>query len=382
MLLRAQPRAAVLMSASSAMLIARMLHNSVNVMERQREEENLPGYPLFTHEEVDRIAPRFHSLAFGQSRRIAAGHDDVEVTLHPAGHVLGAAGVELRHRGRRLFITGDVLFDSQRTTPGARFPGGHFDTLVVETTRGATERAPGRGREQELDRLLRTLNHTIERGGSVLLPVFALGRHQELMTVLHDARKLGRLVRCPVYSTGLGMDLCDYFDDIAKKTRHVNFSRAVLKALKVQPPPRNLVPGVDPRQNGIYLLSSGMLVERTPSFLMAACLAPHARNTLAFVGYSDPDTPGGRLLAAGHGDKFLFSALDFETKLNCQVERFDLSGHADRAELLDFVLRRDPRAVVLTHGDPPARAWMAAELGRAAPHIRITDPVPLQLHEI
>ena len=382
LLLRRQPRAAVLMTASSAMLIARMLHNSVSVMERQREEEKLAGYPLFTHEEVDRCATRFHSLAFGQTKKISGERDDVEVTLHPAGHVIGAAGVELRHRGRRIFLTGDVLFESQRTTPGARFPAGKFDTLVIETTRGATDRPEGKEREKEIDRLLHTINRTIERGGSVLIPVFALGRHQELVTILHDARMAGKLTKCPVFSTGLGIDLCDYYDDIAKKTKHVTFSRTLLKSLKVQKPPKNLVPGVDPRQNGIYLLSSGMMVARTPSYIMASCLAPHAHNTLAFVGYCDPDTPGGALLAAAHGDKFLFAALDFQTKLNCQRERFELSGHADRDELLEFALRRDPRAVVLTHGDPAARAWFLEEFKRAAPHIKVTDPTPLQAVEI
>jgi Cft2 family RNA processing exonuclease len=125
-----------------------------------------------------------------------------------------------------------------------------------------------------------------------------------------------------------------------------------------------------------------MVIERTPSYLMASCLVAHAHNTLGFVGYSDPETPGGRLLAARHGDTFLFDALDYETKLNCKIERFELSGHADREELVDFALRRDPRAIVLNHGDPEARAWFADEFARAAPHIKVTDPTPLNWVEI
>ena len=382
LLLRQQLRAPVVMTASSAMLIGRMLHNSASVMERQRAEQGRSDLPLFTHEEVDRIAPRFHSLAFGQTRKISGAKDDVEITLHPAGHVAGAAGVELKFKGRRIFFSGDVLFDSQRTVPGARFPSGHIDTIVLETTRGTTDRPAGKEREAEIDRLIRTINHTIERGGSMLIPVFALGRYQELLTIFHDARNQGRLCPCPIYSSGLGLDLCDYFDDIAKKTKHINFNRSVLKTLRVQQTPKKLIPGVDPRQNGIYLLSSGMVIERTPSYLVASCLAAHAHNTLGFVGYSDPETPGGRLLAARHGDNFLFDALDYETKLNCKIERFELSGHADREELVDFALRRDPRAIVLNHGDPDARAWFAAEFARAAPHIKITDPTPLKWVEI
>lgn len=381
-LLRDHPRAAVVMSPASRMLLERMLHNSVNVMERQRDEQNLAGYPLFTHEELDRVGQRFASLAFGQTKKFHGDRDDIEITLHPAGHVAGAAGVELKHKHRRIFITGDVLFEGQRTVPGARFPMGKFDTIILETTRGTTERPATKTRAAEVERLVRSINATLERGGSVLIPVFALGRQQEILTILHDARGFGKLAPCPIYSGGLGMDLCDYFDEISKKTTHLHFSRQTVKELKVKSTPRALVPGVDPRQGGIYLLSSGMLVENTPSYTMASCLAPHARNTIAFVGYCDPDTPGGALLAAKHGEKYLFAALDYEAKLNWQVERFELSGHADREELIDFALRREPRTVVLTHGDPPARKWFVEEFARAAPHIKVIDPVPLTEIEV
>ena len=140
--MRAFPNAPVIMTTSSRMLIERMLHNSASVMLRQKEEENIPDYPLFTHEEIDRISRRLTGVNFGQAKKFKSGKDEVEVILHPAGHVAGAAAVELRHKHRAIFITGDVLFENQRTLPGAKFPSGHFDTLVMETTRGTTERHP------------------------------------------------------------------------------------------------------------------------------------------------------------------------------------------------------------------------------------------------
>ena len=66
----------------------------------------------------------------------------------------GAAAVELRHKHRGIFFTGDVLFTDQRTVPGAKFPAGHFDTIVTETTRGDTERSPDRTRATEMTRLV------------------------------------------------------------------------------------------------------------------------------------------------------------------------------------------------------------------------------------
>ncbi len=370
------PDTPVIMTTSSRMLIERMLHNSANVMLRQKEDANIPDYPLFTHDDIDRLAKRLVGLPFGHAKRFTAGKDAIEVTFHPAGHVAGAAAVEIHHKHRAMFFTGDVLFEDQRTLKGARFPAGHFDTVVMETTRGTTERPAHKTRAAEMTRLVTSINDTIQRGGSFLIPVFALGRMQEVLTILHDARKFGKLVECPIFASGLGMDLADYFDEIARKTKHVQFNRGIIKELKIKPTPRKLTPGQDPQQNALYIISSGMLVERTPSYTLASGLVGHARNTIGFVGYCDPDTPGGKLLATKSGETFLFATANVKTKVKARVERYELSGHADREELLEFAVQAQPRCIVLTHGDPPARAWFAEQLAELAPKTRVLDPVP------
>jgi len=380
--MREHPGTPVVMTTSSNMLIERMLHNSVNVMLRQKEEDQIADYPLFTHEEVDRCAKRFIGLGFGQPKRIRGARDEIEIILHSAGHVAGAAGLEIRHKHRSIFFTGDVLFADQRTVPGAKFPAGHFDTLVTETTRGDTERAADKSRAAEMARLVASINDTIQRGGSFLIPVFALGRMQEILSIVHDARRFRRLVDCPVFASGLGLDLVDYFDEISRKTKHVQFHRSVVKELKVRPLPRKLKPGEDPGQNALYIVSSGMMVENTPSYVLASGLAGHARNTIGFVGYCDPDTPGGRLIQAKPGDSFLFEAAHVKTKLRANVERFELSGHADREELVAFAVQTRARSIVVTHGDPPARAWVARQLATKMPQSKILDPVPLQTYQV
>jgi len=380
--MREHPDTPVIMTQSSRMLIERMLHNSSNVMVRQKEEENIPEYPLFTHEEIDRCGPRMIGLAFGHAKKFSNAKDEVEIIFHQAGHVAGAAGVEIHHKHRAIFFTGDVLFENQRTLNGAKFPAGHFDTIVTETTRGATERPANKSRLAEVNRLIVSINDTINRGGSFLLPVFALGRMQEVLAIIHDARKFGKLIDFPIYASGLGMDLADYFDEITRKLKHTNFTRSIIKDLKLKPTPRKLVPGEDPQKNALYIISSGMLVERTPSYTLASGLAGHARNTIGFVGYCDPDTPGGQLLATKPGDSFLFKAANVKAKIKAKVERFELSGHADREELLEFSVQATPRTVVLTHGDPPARAWFAAELAKQLPKAKILDPIPLQPYQV
>ena len=380
--MREHPDTPVIMTVGSRMLVERMLHNSANVMMRQREEENIPDYPLFTHDDIDRCSRRLTGLPTGQMKKFRGAKDEVEITFHHAGHVAGAAAVEIRHKHRAVFFTGDVLFENQRTLAGAKFPAGHFDTLVTETTRGVTERPLGKERVNEVARLVASINDTIQRGGSFLLPVFALGRMQEVLAIVHDARKFGRLVDCPIYASGLGMDLADYFDEITRKTKSLQFNRGIIKDLKLKPTPRKMNPGEDPQQNALYIVSSGMMVERTPSYTLASGLLGHARNTIGFVGYCDPDTPGGQLLAAKPGDQFVFTAANVKTKIKAHVERFEMSGHADREELLEFAVQTGARSIVLTHGDPPARAWFAQALATQLPNAKVLDPVPLQEYQV
>ncbi|MSU24827.1 MAG: MBL fold metallo-hydrolase [Opitutus sp.] len=380
--MREHPNTPVIMTTSSRMLIERMLHNSANVMLRQKEDQNIPDYPLFTHDDIDRCAKRIVGLPFNHAKHFRGAKDDIEVVLHPAGHVAGAAAVEIHHKHRAIFFTGDVLFENQRTLAGAKFPAGHFDTLVTETTRGTTERAIGKERVNEVARLVASINDTITRGGSFLIPVFALGRMQEVLAIIHDARKFGRLAECPIFASGLGMDLADYFDEITRKTKHLNFNRGIIKELKIKPTPRKLVAGEDPQLNALYIVSSGMMVERTPSYTLASGLVGHARNTIGFVGYCDPDTPGGHLLAAKPGETFVFETAHVKAKIKAHIERFELSGHADREELLEFAVQTGARSIVLTHGDPDARAWFAEQLAIQAPKSKVLDPVPLTTYQV
>lgn len=380
--MREHPDTPVIMTVGSRMLVERMLHNSANVMMRQKEEDNIPDYPLFTHDDIDRCSRRLTGLPMGHVKKFRGAKDEVEITFHHAGHVAGAAAVEIRHKHRAIFFTGDVLFENQRTLTGAKFPAGHFDTLVTETTRGITERPLGKERVNEVARLVASINDTIQRGGSFLLPVFALGRMQEVLAIVHDARKFGRLVECPIFASGLGMDLADYFDEITRKTKSLQFNRGIIKDLKLKPTPRKLNPGEDPQQNALYIVSSGMMVERTPSYTLASGMLGHARNTIGFVGYCDPDTPGGQLLAAKPGEQFVFTAANVKTKIKARVERFEMSGHADREELLEFAVQTGARSIVLTHGDPPARAWFAQALATQLPGAKVYDPVPLQVYQV
>lgn len=382
-LLKKHPKARVFMSLPSQMLVERMLHNSCNVMKRQKEEKRIPEYPLFTHEDIDEIASRFEPLKFKDPLRLELHDEMLSLTLFQAGHVAGAAGLQVEHDAKSFFFTGDILFEDQRVLNGARFPKARkYDAIVIETTRGETERPEGKTRESEVKRLLKQVGETIRAGGSVLIPVFALGRMQEVLTLLNDARKDGRLPRCPVYGAGLGLDIADYFDQITKRTQLINYTRRVTKELRLKRPPRKLTPGKAPGEPGVFVLSSGMLVERTPSYRLASTLLAHSQNAICFVGYCDPDTPGGKLLETPPGQTFLFDVLDYQCPVLAKVERFELSGHADREQILEFAIGAKPKSIVLTHGDPGARKWFQQQLEAQPDPAKVIDPQPLKTVEV
>ncbi|MBC2593580.1 MBL fold metallo-hydrolase [Ruficoccus amylovorans] len=374
--LRHQPEAMIILSRPTQELAVRMLRNSCNVMRRQREEQHIPEYPLYSYSELDRLEPMMFALPYGHARTFAKGNEEVQVTLYASGHIVGAAGVKLTYKHRSIFFTGDVLFTDQKTLPGASFPDETFDTLVMETTRGLTARTADKAREDEVARLLQTVGRTLENGGSVLIPAFALGRMQEILAILEEAVSKGDIPKVPVVCSGLGLDLVDYFDNISRKFNAVHFRRTILKKLGVQSLKRFPDPGKSPSRPTLFVVSSGMLVEKTPSYAVASSLLGNPHNAVCFVGYCDPDTPGGQLLETPRDESFVFDALDYVTPVRASIERFDLSGHADREELLEFAHHCEPRAIVLTHGDPEARAWFKEELEQSDQGYSVTDPVP------
>ena len=137
-LLRRQPYAQIFCSIGTAELVPTMLKNSYKVMHRVREEKGINEYPLFSRPEMRTTEERLRALTFGDTITFNGHGESLDITLYPAGHVPGACAVLIEYKHRKIFITGDVLFNNMTTLKGANFPKDKVDTLVIETTRGAT----------------------------------------------------------------------------------------------------------------------------------------------------------------------------------------------------------------------------------------------------
>jgi len=367
-LMRRHPGVPVFMTEATAEIGTAFLHNSVNVMTRQREELGVRLYPLFTHREADRAADQWRLCRLRQpitisgERATRADPGTLTFEFFDAGHVLGSAGIFLRARGLTIFYTGDVNFDDQTIMQSAVFPDEKIDILIMECTRGDHATAADWTRAGEERRLADSIAEAFQRGGCVLVPVFALGKTQELLAMLYRFRRENLLRDFPVYIGGLSSKMSEIYDRRAQMTRR-QLPRLQLMA-DVAPFVLNgqTIHDASARPGRVYALSSGMMTPKTLSNIFARRLIENPRHFIFFVGYADPLSPAGVLRSAQQNDEVALDPDEPPQRLRCNIQQFQFSAHASRESLVNYAKRLSPKKIVLVHGDPTAVAWMRAKL--------------------
>jgi Predicted exonuclease of the beta-lactamase fold involved in RNA processing len=381
-LTRREQQARVFMTQATARVADVMLHNSVNVMVRQREEHQIEAYPLFTHRGVEfsRTAwqPCTLRRPFDLNGERSGGDGEPSFEFYPAGHILGAAGVMIRSEGKKVFYTGDVNFENQILIRGAEFPEEQVDVLIMETTRGDSPTPPGFTRAKEEERLARAVRDAFDRGGSVTIPVFALGKTQELLAMLWRMRLRGLLAAVPIYIGGLSTKLTNLYDTLSDDPQRAHPELQLLQELAPYVLSGNEVFTIPPRKKCIFALSSGMMTENTLSNLFARRVLADPNQSLFFVGYSDPESPAGRIRSANPGDNIVLDPKQPSVKLNCHIDEFNFSAHASRESLLNYAIALRPKKIVLVHGDRPAIEWFQLKLYKELPDTEVIIPEPGQ----
>jgi Cft2 family RNA processing exonuclease len=380
--LRYFPKAHVVLPEQSYFIIERVLHNSVNVMTRQRDERGLKEYPLYTHDEVDDIAPRFQGFRYNREvewaayEKSKAGFPSPSLEFYDAGHTLGSAGIMLRGQKQTLFYTGDVCFHDQTLLRAARFQDVRADVLIMETTRGNKAVAPGVTRVSEMERLVAAIHKAIKRKGCVMIPSFALGRTQEILATLALLMRDGKLKEQPIYIGGLGRVFTEIYDLEAHRANRNHSNLQLHEALNLIVLDPGQVQKMKLTGGRIFVITSGMMSENTAAHDLAMRMIGDEKQSIFFVGYADPSTPAGRLRAAVPGETFVFSPTAGQVTRRCDVQEFDLTAHANREQLLEFVGQVSPRTVLLGHGDQAAREWFEDQIRTLHPKIKIIQPQP------
>ena len=361
-LLRRFPEVECYATKPTVQIMDRMLHNSVSVMGTLALEQGVRDYPLYSHADVEAVVRRAYGMPLGEPF-VLTWDCPFEVSLHHAGHVLGSASALVRYAGHTVLYTGDVCVGNQELMGGLEWPDGdeQVDTLIIESTRAAHVNEDGTTYGGEIDRFAREVTRVLEGGGVVLVPSFALGRTQELLNIISRLKTAGTIPDVPVYASGLGRAVyeiyrkyTDYLRDSAKVRPLREFARigdvwepAVRRELLRKP--------------AIIVATSGMMVENTPSAMIAGDLVRETHHAIFFVGYLDPETTGYKLLHAEPGDRIAFQTDGPEIEVLLENRQsFSLSAHATREELHELVSRVNPKNAVFVHGDTDAVDWMYA----------------------
>jgi Cft2 family RNA processing exonuclease len=380
--MRRFPGARVFMTDTTAEVGSVLLHNSVNVMTRQREEIGEMSYPLFTHREIDRASERWRSCPLRQQIFVAGERaprrdkDALTFEFFDAGHVLGSTGVMLRAQGQTVFYTGDVNFDDQTIMQAAGFPEEKINVLIMECTRGDHAKPDGWTRASEERRLAETLRAAFERDACVLIPVFALGKTQEILAMLYKFRRQRVLSEFPIYIGGLSSKFTDIYDRRAHTTRR---QLARLKLMREVAPfilNDETLRDAPVRGGRAYVLSSGMMIPKTLSNIFARRIIENPQHSIFFVGYANPESPAGLLRDTGTGGEMALNPDKPPQRIRCSIEQFQFSAHATRESLVAYAKKISPKKILLVHGDSPAVEWMRGILSKELPGSEVIVPTP------
>jgi len=313
---------------------------------RKHFSRHSPAEPLFTEDDARRVLKQFRVVDSGAMHPLAKG---LQMQFVPAGHILGACSLLLDDGQTRVVFSGDL---GRSDDPLMRAPDAPpaADYLVVESTYGDRVHEVIDA-EQAFGALI---NKTIGRGGTVLIPAFAVGRAQLVLHILQRLKARNAIPDIPVYLNSpmairateifcahpeehrLGRADCEAIDAGTIRVRTVEESQALT---------RNTYPCVIISASG--MASGGRVLHHLKS------LVGDHRNSVAFVGFQAPGTRGAAMVSGApqikiHGAWF---------PVRAEVHSLDaLSAHADANELIAWMRRfpAPPRHTFVTHGEPAA----------------------------
>jgi Cft2 family RNA processing exonuclease len=249
--------------------------------------------------------------------------------------------------------------------------------MIMESTYGGRPAPAGFTRAGEEERLAQAIEAVFARGGCVLMPLFALGKTQEFLALFHGLRQRGRLRRdCPLYIGGLGAKLTEVYDKLARKTPRLLPQLDLLNDVAPFVVSGQNAADLRLRAGRIFALSSGMMMEKTLSNVVARQFLSRPENAIFFVGYADPTSPGGMLRAMGTGGQISLGADHPAETVRCQVESFNFSAHATRESIRAYVQRAKPRKLIFIHGDPASCEWLTNAAREDLPGTEVISPAP------
>jgi cleavage and polyadenylation specificity factor subunit 3 len=348
------------------------LHNSVSILKDQLKDSE--QIKIYTHDEIDLLIQTIEYHSYKEEFFLKGyKHNSLEpikITFYDAGHILGSAGILIDHEGKSIFYTGDINLDEQSLIKGAEIPRKKIDILITETTYGSTDSSTLLPWDKEELRLADSINKIINSGGSVLIPVFALGKLQEISSSLWKLMIKRKLTEAEMYAGGIGIKMNRVYDYnryvVNMKDPDFELKDIPLKNIFEKEKPEDFF-----KDPCIVLAASGMMIEGTASFRLGQAWLKQDKSAIFTVGYMAENTPGYKFSKAIKGEKFRLSEFDKDIEVKCVIKEFRFSAHAKREGIIELVKKLNPAAVVLVHGDPPAINWVGENILKNFKNIKV-----------
>jgi metallo-beta-lactamase family protein len=371
---REGPQPPIYCTRPTADLVPVMLKDSVHVQTRDtarphdRRRAAATDEPLYSVEDVDRLATRLHSVPYGVEFQ---PHPDVRIALRSAGHIVGAASVAVRlrdgSRERSLLLSGD-LGEASPLLVADRAPPVAADVLVVESTYGDRNHRSMQETEAELIEVLDEVLH--RRHGNVIVPAFALGRTQEFLLLLYRLARAGR-IRVPLVfvdsplarqASQVTFEHLDALDDLAAEFHEAEHARKLPFSLRY-------TESVD---DSIFLnsLHQGAVIIAASGMCEAGRIRHHLRHNLPrrecgvlFTGFQAAGTLGRRIVDGARSVSLFGEAIPVRATVHTLG---GLSAHAGQDALMAWLgaAPRAPQSVFINHGEPEAAHALAARIAR------------------
>lgn len=330
-----------------------LLSDSGHLLERDAEYANKHGFskhrpalPLYTQKDAKASLTHFSPVAFGEAWKLGEG---LRVHFRPAGHILGASIVELRRKDLTVVFSGDLGRPKSPTmldpTPIRR-----ADYVIDESTYGDRLHDP---RNPE-DILAEIIIRTASRGGTVLVPAFAVGRAQSLLFHLQRLKVAGRIPDLPVFldspmAINASEIFCNHLADQRLSAEQCRATCAVAKYVRKAQESKSLDEGKVPM---VIISASGMATGGRVLHHLKR-FAPDARNTILFTGFQAGGTRSAAMTAGAERVKIHGEYVP----VRAEVQNLEmLSAHADAGEILAWLsnFEAPPRMTFVTHGEPAA----------------------------
>jgi len=381
-------RGQILASAPTVDLARVVLPDSGHLQEEEAEYANFKGYskhkpalPLYTYEEAVKSLESFRALSDAPPLPLSP---HFTLRFHRAGHILGARMIEVtvcdNGTTRKVLFTGDLGRFPQLILYEPVVPDG-VDYLLLESTYGDRLHPQDDFRA----RLASIVEATAGRGGTLVIPSFAVGRTQELLYVFREMIEQGVMPSLPIHvDSPMAIDVTELY--LRHKEEHDLETLAIeSRGIKPFSPPdvhfdrtRDESKALNEARYPMVIISaSGMATGGRVLHHLERCLPDH-RNTILFVGFQAAGTRGQIIKSGGESVKMH----GHEVRIRARIESMEnLSAHADYGEILGWLgqYQKPPHQTLLVHGEPGATAALREKITQ---QLRWNVSIPSYLEKI